>query len=270
MAIITLTTDFGLQDEYVGSVKGVIYGIAPQAIIVDVTHGVPAFEIRSASHLLKAVFHSFPRGTIHMAVIDPGVGSDRAILGASIQGHYFLAPDNGLLVPIIRQFGVDLLVAVREQTFFRRPISRTFHGRDIFAPVAAHLSQGQPLSRFGPLLEPGALDQPAWSDPLVDEAGQLIGHVVWIDRFGNLITDIHLDHLAELGANESSRSLHISAGPHKLTGLAASYTQGFGGKVLAIIGSRNCLEIAVDRGSAAKTLGLYIGAEIQVSRVPAA
>src|SRR5690606_13412731 len=139
MAIITLTTDFGTQDEYAGVLKGVIAGIAPETRIIDISHCVAAHDISGAAFLLKSAFPWFPAGSSHVAVVDPGVGSSRTIVAAQVAGHYFIAPDNGLLIPLLDAHGVDALIAVEARRHFRRPLSRTFHGRDSFAPVAARL-----------------------------------------------------------------------------------------------------------------------------------
>ena len=149
MGMITLLTDFGTQDEYVGVVKGVIIGINPKARIVDITHGIPPQNVTTAAYTLLAAFPFFPRGTVHMAVVDPGVGTQRRIIAASSDGHVFLAPDNGLLRPVLRAFPPDEIYQVQNEDLFRHPVSRTFHGRDIFAPLAARFSLGLPMKASG-------------------------------------------------------------------------------------------------------------------------
>jgi S-adenosyl-L-methionine hydrolase (adenosine-forming) len=264
MTIITLTTDFGIQDEYVGVLKGVILGIDPEARVVDISHHIAAHDVVGAAFLLKSVFAWFPAGSIHAAVVDPGVGTRRAIVAARLAGHVFIAPDNGLLNPLIDTYGVDELVSVQNSAFFSQPLSRTFHGRDIFAPVAAHLAGGTALREFGPALEPSQLTTLNWPRPHIDADGRLEGHVVWVDRFGNLVTDIHDDLIKALAPEGNGADLRIHAGGMTLHGLASSYAQALEGEPVAIIGSRDCLEIAVNQGSAEKLLSMGKGSPVQV------
>ena len=150
MAIVTLLTDFGCCDEYVGVIKGVVLSIHPGASIVDISHDMDPQDVVGAAHVLRAAFSWFPQGTVHVAVVDPGVGTQRAILAARCDGHLFLAPDNGLLSPVLLSGSSVAVYAVENPALFRHPVSRTFHGRDIFAPVAARLAMGLPLTSVGP------------------------------------------------------------------------------------------------------------------------
>ncbi len=265
MAIITLITDFGTRDEYVGVLKGVIGGIAPETRIIDITHHIPAHDICGAAFLLKAAFPWFPAGSIHMAVVDPGVGSARAIVAAQTAGHFFIAPDNGLLIPLIDAHGSDALIAVEARRYFREPFSRTFHGRDIFAPVAARLSLGAALREFGPPIDRTRLNGLSWPQAHIDENGCLHGHVVWVDRFGNLITDLQHAQLEAVAAAGDGKSLHIHVAGRIIKGLASCYSEVPEGAPAAIIGSRECLEIAVNRGSAESMFALGRGAPVLVS-----
>jgi S-adenosyl-L-methionine hydrolase (adenosine-forming) len=267
MTIITLTTDFGIQDEYVGVLKGVICGIDSHARVIDITHHIPAHDVVGAAYVLKSAFACFPAGSVHAAVVDPGVGTSRAIVAARLADHMFIAPDNGLLAPLIDTYGVDELIRVQNRTFFREPLSRTFHGRDIFAPVAAHLSKGVALREFGPPLEPGRLKSLNFPPPRLNADGRLEGHVVWVDRFGNLITDIHSGLIMTL-AHTGEAELFVNAGGMTLRGLVSSYTQGAQNEPVAIIGSRDCLEIAVNQGSAQKVLSMGTGAPVHVFTEP--
>ena len=250
MAVITLLTDFGYQDEYIGVVKGVILDINPAATIVDITHGIAPQDVAAAAYTLKAAFEYFPRGTVHVAVVDPEVGSQRDIVALKSAGHLFIAPDNGLLAPVIGDHGFEDGYLVENGNLFRQPVSRTFHGRDKFAPVAAHLSAGLPLKAVGRPMEMARLRMLNISEPHMDQAGTLVGEVVRVDRFGNLITNIHSRHLAELQAEE----LRTTVCGRVIINLADSYFQGAVNAPLAILGSHEYLEIAVNGGSAAELL----------------
>ena len=254
MSIITLLTDFGVSDEYAGVLKGVIYRINPQAKIVDLSHGIDPQDVVQAAFTLKAAFHFFPAGTIHTVIVDPGVGSERAIMAARFNGHLFLAPDNGLLSTLWEESIPDVLVRVENSSLFLKPVSRTFHGRDIFAPVAAHLSVGKSLNELGPILDsdkivrlPSLLSQ-QFSD------GSIAGRIIGIDRFGNLITNISQTQIKRLKEMSKSTRIRIRFGGYTLEGLSSSYVEVPPGRPLAIIGSRNYLEIAVNRGNAARLL----------------
>lgn len=265
MAIITLLTDFGLQDEYVGVIKGVILGINPAATLVDITHGVPAQDIAGAAHTLAAAFTYFPKGSIHIVVVDPGVGSDRQIIGVRINDHVFLAPNNGVLSMIFDQNRIDDLVNVTNEQYFLHPVSQTFHGRDIFASVAGYLSLGVKLTALGPALPEQHIVRIDAATPKNDDNGRLEGKIIAVDRFGNLITNIQWRHMAPILSHRKPDDLVIEAGDQRIPGLAANYRQVPRGAALAIIGSRNCLEIAVREASAAKVLKLDRNDSVWVS-----
>jgi S-adenosylmethionine hydrolase len=260
MAIITLLTDFGTQDEYVGVIKGVIGTINPAATIIDVTHGIPPQNVVAAAYTLKSAYPFFPQGAIHLAVVDPGVGTRRDIVAVRCGGHLFLAPDNGLLGPILAQHPPEEVYRVENENLFRHPVSRTFHGRDVFAPVAAHLSQGLPLKALGRLLDFDRLRPLHVQEPRVGISGVLEGEIVGVDHFGNLITNIGSSHLSGLGTGK----IEILIGDHAISGMVDSYAQSAIGELLAIIGGRDCLEIAVNGGSAFKSLNLAHGAPVRV------
>jgi S-adenosylmethionine hydrolase len=260
MAVITLLTDFGLQDEYVGVLKGVIAGINPAATVIDICHGIAPQDVVSAAFTLKAAFACFPRGTIHVAVVDPEVGSPRDIVAVASEGYIFLAPDNGLLGPVLADASPQSGYRVENQSLFRHPISQTFHGRDKFAPVAAHLSLGLPLKAVGRPLEISGLRMLNICEPNMLTAGAVEGEVVAVDRFGNLITNIHSRHLSALGAG----TLHIMVRGQSIRNLAHTYAQGPVNEPLAVIGSRDCLEIAVNQGSAAELLHAAQGETVYV------
>jgi len=267
MAVITLLTDFGLQDEYVGVLKGVIYSINPKAVIVDLNHNIEARNITQASHLLKAAMPFFPENSIHLAIVDPGVGSDRAILVSRQDGKYTIAPDNGLLGPLWEKYIPEKVVKLNNQRYFRHPVSRTFHGRDIFAPAAAHLSLGVKMDEFGPVVKPDQAVDLRHAKPTWHSAHSISGEVVWIDHFGNLITNIELEDLVRLGADRAPEGIQVVSGSVCISGISESYSQASSGQVLAIIGSRNCLEIAVNQASAASILGLVSGSVVSVRKL---
>jgi S-adenosyl-L-methionine hydrolase (adenosine-forming) len=260
MAIITLLTDFGTQDEYVGVLKGVISTINPTVTIIDVTHGIAPQNVVTAAYTLKAAYPFFPLGTIHLAVVDPGVGTRRDIVAVRCGGHLFLAPDNGLLAPILAEHSPEAGYRVENENLFRHPVSRTFHGRDVFAPVAAHLSQGLPMKALGRPLDFDQLRLLHVREPWISIPGNLEGEVVSVDRFGNLITNIGSRHLAGLGPGK----IDILLGEHTISGMVDSYAQGVPGELLAIIGGRDCLEIAVNGASAFKFLNLAHGGIVRV------
>lgn len=266
MTIISLLTDFGARDEYVGVIKGVIYGINAEATIVDLSHEVPPQDVRSAAHILLSAYGYFPEGSIHMAVVDPGVGSKRKILAAKISGHLFLAPDNGLLGPVMAHGRTEALVTVQAPGLYLQPVSQTFHGRDIFAPLAAHLSLGCGIKRLGNPLEPAQTVLLPHESPRFNARGALCGRVVRVDHFGNLITDISLEQLTTQGFWEQPALLVIQMEGASIEGVGGCYADAHPGQLLALIGSSNFLEIAVSMGNAAETLKTQAGAEVTVSK----
>lgn len=260
MAVVTLLTDFGTQDEYVGVLKGIIICINPAATIIDVTHGIAPQNVVAAAYALKAAYSFFPKGSIHVAVVDPGVGTLRDIVAVRCDGHIFLASDNGLLAPILKEHPPEESRLVENENLFRLPVSRTFHGRDVFAPVAAHLSQGLPLKALGTALDPGRLRLLDVPEPRIDDSGTLEGRIVSVDHFGNLITNIGSSHLSAI----SSGQIEIRIGDKVILGLLDAYAQGRRAEPLAIIGGRDCLEIAVNGASASNMLNMTQGGIVRV------
>jgi S-adenosylmethionine hydrolase len=267
MAIITLCTDFGTRDEYVGVLKGVILSVHPTATIVDLSHWIPPQDVVAAAYMLRTSFLYFPEDTVHIAIIDPGVGTAREIIAARYRRHLFMAPDNGLLPLMLNGDAPDELVQVDKRELFRRPVSQTFHGRDIFAPVAAHLAKGFELKAVGQTIAPSRLQRLDHDGPCFDTAVGIAGHVVGIDRFGNLITNIGLALLDRLELDDSDGSLETRIGRHRIVGLVNHYAEGVSGEAVALVGSRGCLEIAVNCGSAAETLRASRGDDVWVKRV---
>ncbi len=258
LPIITLTTDFGTGSPYVAELKGVMLSIAPQSIIVDVTHTIPPRNIFEGALVLRQVAPAFPAASIHVAVVDPGVGSDRRILLATVNGSHFIAPDNGLLTLLLDDQSTLELRIIDKPKFWRQAVSPTFHGRDIMAPVAAHLARGQmPESLASPLNQaPVVLDIPK------AQIGSrtIEGEVMTVDSFGNLLTNIH-ESLLEGQAVIPFRVV-VSGSELPMVG---TYADGSPGDVVSLIGSRGWLEIAVVEGNAARTLHAQRGWPVRVA-----
>ena len=251
--IITLTTDFGTSDAYIGAMKGVILGINPNATIVDISHDIEPQNILQAAYVLDKAYPYFPKGTIHVVVVDPGVGTERKAVIIKTLEAFFVAPDNGVLSYVVEN-RIEA-VSITNPRFWRKPVSATFHGRDIFAPVAAHLSLGTSPHEFGETIS--SLVAFPCPRPRVEADGTIIGHVVHIDRFGNLITDIKRSDLPET-------NLQIEVKGHSIWGLSVSYAEG--GELLALIGSDEHLEIGAENGSAAALLGAKVWEQVDVIR----
>ena len=254
--IITLTTDFGLADPFVGVMKGVLLSIAPNANLVDITHDVCSYDVLEAALILDSSYRYFPHGTIHLVVVDPGVGSQRRPIAAASNGHFFVAPDNGVLSCVLHQESMSSTPSVywiTNDSLFRRPVSRTFHGRDIFAPVAAHLAQGTPIESAGPRIADFVtkpLPKPHWRDE------KLIGTVLRVDKFGNIITNLRR---ADLGTNFS-----IRVGGHSIERLYSNFSEADSEELFAFEGSTGYIELALNQGSASERLNVGRGAEIEV------
>lgn len=273
---IVLLTDFGLSDAYVGTMKGVILGINPAATIVDLSHGVPPQDVGAGAFLLGSSYRYFPPASIFVAVVDPGVGGARRAIALKTPGGTFVAPDNGLLTPIVRDFGISgparhgraslaprgvppgevevYGVELTNSEYLLPRVSATFHGRDIFAPVAAHLSRGIPLAFFGPALH----ELVVRPEPKVARRdGEIVGEIVFVDRFGNAITNLTPEDLAGLATPV------VKVAGHEIAGVSHHYAEREG--PLALIGSNGHLEIAVNGGNAAKQLGLKAGDRVVVA-----
>ena len=256
--IITLMTDFGTSDHYVGVMKGVMLNINPQVQIVDITHAIPPQDIYGAAFLLDSACRYFPTGTIHVIVVDPGVGSGRRAIICQTQTAYFVCPDNGILTHILRGEKCIHAAAVENSAYFLPQVSNTFHGRDIFAPIAAHLSRGVSIGKLSsPVKQPVQLPIP--TPQISDKA--VTGHIVWVDSFGNLVTDISHEILGSL---EGRDSVVIRAGSTEIDRLNRSYAESAIGEALAIVGSFNRLEISINQGNAAQILGLQRGDRVTI------
>ncbi|MBW2522278.1 MAG: SAM-dependent chlorinase/fluorinase [Deltaproteobacteria bacterium] len=264
--IITLTTDFGLEDEYVGVMKGVILARAPRATIVDLSHGIARHNVRQAALLVKAAYAFFPAGTIHLAVVDPGVGSGRRLVLLQADDHLFLGPDNGVfgefLVPELFQAAYEVCCP----NHYLQPVSFTFHGRDILAPVAARLAAGMVPDETGPAVPCQALQKPALAEPVHDPAQATItGEITGRDHFGNLPTNIPAALLASFCSGREAE-IKITVNGRVIHGIAASYGARKEGDLLAIVGSRGVLEISVREGSGAFRLGARAGDAVIVEK----
>ncbi|MBW1955465.1 MAG: SAM-dependent chlorinase/fluorinase [Deltaproteobacteria bacterium] len=262
--VITLTTDFGLTDEFAGVMKGVILSRCPEAQVVDISHLIDPQDILQAAETLDAAYPYFPKGSVHVVVVDPGVGSDRRILAAAARGHLFLGPDNGVLWPILRDAPVDALVSVTETAFFLTPVSATFHGRDIFAPVAASLAGGTPLAALGAPVSLEDIQRMEIPVPLPDGRHGLTGRVTAVDRFGNLITNIRREDLDKTAVGRSWQQLRVEIKKCRIRGISDAYMRAGKAAFLALMGSRNRLEVALCCGNAAERLGVRKGDPVRL------
>lgn len=265
--IITLTTDFGLQDEYVGVMKGVILGRAPEAKIVDLSHGIEKHNVRQAAQLIISAYRFFPDQTIHLVVVDPGVGSNRKLILLQADDHFFLAPDNGVLGLLITPEHFQAAYDVQCAQYYLQPVSRTFHGRDMLAPVGAQLAAGLAPASVGPPLGLQELEKLEIAPARVDSVQQTIkGEITGKDYFGNLQTNITATMLNHLGEHDRS-AVRISVKNETIIGIQEAYSGRAPGEILAIVGSRGFLEIAVNRGNAAAYLDAGTGDQVTVKMV---
>ena len=263
-SIITLLTDFGLRDPYVGIMKGVILSINPDAQIIDISHTVKAGSIIHGAGLLQETYTFFPKGTIHVVVVDPGVGGDRRPILIKTKDHLFIGPDNGLFWPIIKTNHQAEIIHLTDTKHFLSDISHTFHGRDIFAPVAAHVSLGvDPLKMGSVINDPVPLNFPS-----PKQKGDILsGQVMRVDRFGNLITNIHIK---DIEGFVGIKRLIIKIGKLIIKGVRNTYSEVNAGKTLALIGSSGYLEIAVNQGRVCDCIGInpedIIGIKVEVNK----
>jgi S-adenosylmethionine hydrolase len=269
--LITLTTDFGTADGYVGTMKGVILGIVPNARLVDISHEIAPQNLRQAAYVLYTAYPFFPPHTVHLVVVDPGVGSARRPVALRTPAGDFVAPDNGVLSYVMAREPVEALVELSDPRYRLPQVSHTFHGRDIFAPAAAHLASGVPIGALGPLVsDPVAFPPPRLE---ISPAG-IIGEVLHADHFGNVITSIgsltwsddDLSFEPAFGDEGSGERVHFRAGGavvvvagQEIAGVHRTYAEAATGEALALVGSEGHLEVAVREGSAARSLGLRPG-----------
>lgn len=260
MSIITLLTDFGAGSDYVAVMKGVILNIAPDVRLIDLSHGVPRHEIRAGAFLLWSAAPYFPQGTVHIAVVDPGVGTERQGLIIEAGAQLLVGPDNGLLIPAARRLGLKAVYGIHNGKYMLPHVSATFHGRDIFAPVGAHLACGISPEEIGRKID-------EWVG-LSFGRGQLKGdrlggEVIYIDGFGNAITNIPGEMALEVAA--WGRELEVNAGAARArVRLLRAYGLAGEGELILLIGSHGNLELAINRGSAAENLGIKLGDELEI------
>jgi S-adenosylmethionine hydrolase len=260
--MITLTTDFGLTEHYVGAMKGVIYSINPTVQLVDITNAVQSFDVLDGAIAISQAYSYFPKDTVHVVVVDPGVGGTRRPIIANAGQYLFVAPDNGVLSLVYER---EERVTVRHITsdhYFHQPVSNTFHGRDIFAPVAAYLSKGVDTAKFGE--EITDFVRFAAPKPKAIAVNQWKGIVLKTDKFGNLVTNITPKDIPQI-FDGSSNTFKITVGKTEVTKLCSSYSQGAQGELFAILGSAGFLEISANKGAASRLAGADKGSEVAVT-----
>ena len=260
--IITFTTDFGLTEHYIGAMKGVIYGIHPQARIVDITNAVQSFDVLDGAIAISQAYNYFPSNTVHVVVVDPGVGSARRPILAIAGQHYFLAPDNGVLSLVFEREERITVRHITSEHYFQQPVSNTFHGRDVFAPVAAYLSKGVDMAKFGE--EINDYVRFAAPKPKAASANNWKGVVLKSDKFGNLITNITAKDIPQI-FEDGARPFKITVGKAEITKLCASYSEGAPGELIAVLGSTGFLEISTNKGPASRLAGADKGTEVSVT-----
>ena len=257
MSILTLTTDFGLSDAYVGVMKGVILSIAPQAVLVDICHEIPPQAVAAGAFVLYQAVPYFPADTVHLVVVDPGVGSNRRAVAVRTEQGIFVAPDNGLLSMVLADMTVLESVQLAQPASEAPAISTTFHGRDMFAPAAARVSAGASLTSLGTPI--ANLVHIPVSQPELRENRDIVAHVIHVDSFGNLILDVT--------TAQTSRDCHLRIGRHRIHHLSKTFAAVEPGELLAYVGStRGHLEIAIRNGNAAAALGAQVGDQVQIRK----
>lgn len=258
--VISFLTDFGTRDNYAGVMKGVILTINPDVTLVDITHGITPQCVLEASFLLERSYRFFPPGTVHVAVVDPGVGSSRRPIAVKADKHIFVCPDNGLLTGVLSGVSEFEARVLENKDFLLVKISDSFHGRDLFAPVAAYISKGVPFEKFGERIhDPIMLPLPSPST----QQDRLVGNVTYIDRYGNLVTNIREQEISDF-LQGSEASLQIL--DHRISKISHSYIETPPGELLAIVGSFGMLEIAVSGGNAQEHLGVSLETEVVLTR----
>lgn len=260
--LIALLTDLGTRDTYVGVMKAVVLGLCPRARIVDLCHDISPQDVQQAAFLLDTAWEYCPEGTVHVIVVDPGVGSERRVLAVEAHGQQFVAPDNGVLTYVLHRAAEYRAFSVERREYFLSEVSQTFHGRDILAPVAARLARGLPAEAVGPVID-GPLHRLPVSRPVMGAVG-LEAHVVHVDRFGNLVTDLSEADLLTWQRESGSHQIVVRAGDSAIEEISLTYAGRQPGELLALFGSTGRLEIAVNTGSAAECLGVGRGAIVLV------
>lgn len=264
MSIISLLSDFGGKDPYVAEMKAVILSINPQARIIDITHEIEKFDIRMGAYVLASAAPYFPQNTVHVAVVDPGVGTKRRPIIVETSRSLYVGPDNGLLMLAAHKEHIKTVYTIDNPEYMLSDVSKTFHGRDLFAPAAAHLTRGIKPSDFGSSIHDYII--PEFAEPHVKDE-ELRGEVLHIDDFGNIVSNITLEELEKMGFHKEN-SLFVRIGKKSLTmRFCSAYGEVSSGTPLALIGSSNFLEVAVNQGSAAEIFGAKVGEAFHVSGV---
>jgi S-adenosylmethionine hydrolase len=259
---ITFTTDFGFADAYVGVMKGVVAGINPEAQVIDLCHDVPPQDVRAAAFLLAGSFAYFPPDTIHVAVVDPTVGGKRRALCVQAGRYFFIGPDNGVLSLACYRAGRPKIVPLENEKYFLEKRSRTFHGRDMFAPVAAHLSAGVPIESFG--RSGRSMVRIRLPVPVVEDGRRIKGEIIHVDRFGNLITNIEEAGIRKVFQRADKRDLVIACASYRIHALSETYGDTSPGAAVALFGSYDLMEIAVRDGNASSSLGAKQGDSVSI------
>ena len=261
LGLITLLTDFGDRDSFVGSMKGVILTINPHATIVDLSHQIAPHQIEEAGYVLHSCYRSFPDGTIHVCVVDPGVGSARRPLLVVTSRYYFVAPDNGLLTRVLRDERDAEIRQIENVQYRLHSEGATFDGRDLFAPAAAWLAKGEPVSSFGQVIDDPVtrlIADPIW------QGQSLVGQIEYVDRFGNLISNITVTHIGKFRNVTGRTTPTIRIGERKIGRLVTSYTEGQPNCLCALVNSNGFLELFIKEGSAANSIDVRAGEQIYV------
>lgn len=262
MPLVTLTTDFGLRDPYVAAMKGVMLSLSEELRLVDITHDVPPQDVMHGAFVLREAYPFFPEGTVHLVVVDPGVGTARRAVALRTADHFFVGPDNGLFSLVLAEDQIEEAVVLDRPEYWRTPApAATFHGRDLFAPVAARLASGFPLQAIGsPVTDLRPL---RWPMPLVDAEG-VRGFVIHVDRYGNCISNIQASDLACV----EGRGVRVYAGNTSVKALHQTYAEVPSGEPVLLFGSAGLLEVAVNGGNASELLNLHRGAPVTLVYTP--
>jgi S-adenosylmethionine hydrolase len=265
--IITFLTDFGLEDEWVGTCHGVILKILPEAEIIDVTHQIPSFDIRKGAFVLVSSLPFMPQG-VHLAVVDPGVGTERrAIIVETGRGDFLVGPDNGLLVPAVQRLGeVRRVVQISNDEYFLKPVSSTFHARDVFSPVSAYLAKGIEMTSFGPLLDPTTLVSAPWSPAVVKE-NEVEADIIDIDKFGTLRLNSLASDVGKIGISRGDWVRIKWGSRHRDVPMVETFTAVESGKPMLLVDSSGYVSIAVSLGRADTEFDLKMGEKIRFEKI---
>ncbi|HUC30306.1 MAG TPA: SAM-dependent chlorinase/fluorinase [Candidatus Acidoferrum sp.] len=259
--IITLTTDFGTNDHFVGAMKGVILDIVPEAAIVDISHAVQPYDVLDGALAISQAYSYFPTGTVHVVVVDPGVGTTRRPIIASSDGYHFVAPDNGVLSMVYAREERIHVRHITSEHYFRQPVSQTFHGRDVFAPVGAYLAKQVDSHKFGEEIEDFVKFAAPRPKPMGENRVRAV--VLKVDRFGNLITNVTPQDIPALFTTKPA-AFKITVGSKEITEIHSTFAEGAPGEVFGVLGSMGYLEIAANRASAAQLTGAVKGSEVSL------